>query len=81
MVLEKPEGMVTFANKRAIELFGVEPLRFEIELSMLRLSKFTWLDGKFARPNNFTLTGRLFNEETILNAPEIIESRMGNALS
>ncbi len=76
MVLEKPDGMVTFANKRAIELFGVNPCGLKLSEHAAAL-KIYLLDGKLCPTDELYTYRALFNEETILNAPEIIESRTG----
>ncbi len=76
MVLEKPDGIVTFANKRAIELFGVDPCGLKLSEHAAAL-KIYLLDGKPCPTDQLYTYKALFNEETILNAPEVIESRSG----
>ncbi len=76
MVLEKPDGIVTFANKRAIELFGVNPCGLKLSEHAAAL-KIYLLDGKPCPTDQLYTYKALFNEETILNAPEVIESRSG----
>ncbi len=72
MVIERPEGRITFANKRAIELFGSNPYGLKLA-EHAAAHKIYLADGKIC-PNEQLYTYRaLFKEETILNAPEIIE--------
>ena len=72
MVLEKPDGTVTLANKRAIELFGLNPCGFKLDEYAAALKTYM-LDGKVCPIEQLYTYRALFNEETILNAPEIIE--------
>ncbi len=77
MVLERPDGTITFANKRAIELFGVNPCGLKLEEHAPALKIFL-MDGKLCPTNQLYTYRALFNEETIRNAPEIIEHPNGN---
>src|SRR5271157_5819725 len=45
VVLEKPGGMVTYANKRAIELHGVNPCGLELAKHSVKLKIYT-MDGE-----------------------------------
>ena len=76
VVLEKPDGTVTFANKRAIELYGVNPCggKLEEHVESLEIHK---LDGSVCPIKELYTYRALFNEETILNAPEIIYRQDG----
>ena len=76
ILLEKPDGLVTYANKRAIELYGVNPcgIAFEKHAKGLKICK---VDGKPCPTLELNTYRALFNEETILNAIEIIERRDG----
>jgi PAS domain S-box-containing protein len=76
ILLEKPNGLVTYANKRAIELYGVNPcgIAFEKHAKGLKICK---LDGQPCPTYQLNTYRALFNEETILNASEIIERRDG----
>lgn len=78
MVVEKPDGKVTYANKRAIELHGVNPLRNWIELNKHAASlKILTLDGKVCPTEELYTYRASFNEETLRNATIIIEQPDG----
>jgi PAS domain S-box-containing protein len=72
VVLEKPDGNITYANKRAIELYGVDPCGVRLEKHAAALRIYT-LDGKICPTEELYTYRALFNEETVLNAPEVIE--------
>jgi PAS domain S-box-containing protein len=72
VVLEKPDGNITYANKRAIELYGVDPCGVRLEKHAAALRIYT-LDGKVCPTEELYTYRALFNEETVLNAPEVIE--------
>ena len=76
MYLEKPDGLVSYANKRAIELYGVNPcgITFEKHAKGLKICK---IDGKPCPTHQLNTYRALFNEETILNTIEIIERQDG----
>ncbi len=72
VVVEKPDGKITYANKRALELHGVNPCGLEIEKHAEDLKIFT-LNGKICVTNCLPTYRALFNEETIRNITLIIE--------
>jgi PAS domain S-box-containing protein len=76
MVLEKPDGMVTFVNKKAIDLFGSNPFGLKLE-EHATASKIYLSDGKVCPTEQLYTYRALYNGETILNAPEIIEQPDG----
>jgi PAS domain S-box-containing protein len=76
MVCEKPDGIITFANKRAIELFGVNPCGLKLEEHASGL-KFYLSDGEVCPTKQLYAYRALYNEEMILNSPEIIEQPSG----
>jgi PAS domain S-box-containing protein len=72
---EKPEGKITYANKRAIELFGINPCG--LELKNLPVWIYT-LDGNICPTEELYTYRALFKEETTRNAPpQIIEHPNG----
>jgi PAS domain S-box-containing protein len=77
-VFEKPDGTVTFANKRAIELLCMNPCGLKLEEHAAALKVFT-VDGKACPTEKLYTYKALFNEETVLNAPEIIERPDGKS--
>ncbi len=76
MVIEKPEGKVTFANKRAIEIHGLNPCGIRLENHAAYLKIYT-LQGKVCPTEDLYLYKALFNEETIRNESMIIERSDG----
>ncbi len=77
VIVEKPDGKISYANKRAIELHGVNPCGIEIEKHVEYLKIFT-LEGKFCQTKSLPTYRALFNEETIRNITLIIERTDGN---
>ena len=75
MVIEKPEGKVIYANKRAIELLGMNPCGLELRNLAVKIYK---LDGKICPTEELYTYRALFKEETMRDAPpEIIEQLNG----
>ena len=72
VVLEKPDGVVTYANKRAIELHGMNPCGIGLEEHAAKLKIYT-LDGKLCPTKELYTYRALFNEETVRNELLIIE--------
>ena len=72
MVVEKLGGILTFVNKRALELYGRNPCGLKLEEHFEAL-KFYTLDGKVCPTEQLCTYRALYNEETVLNSPEIIE--------
>jgi PAS domain S-box-containing protein len=71
MVIEKPEGKVIYANKRAIELNGINPCGLELKNLAVKICT---LDGKICPTEELYAYRALFKEETTRNAPpQIIE--------
>ena len=72
VVLEKPDGKVTFANKRAVELYGVDPCGIQLK-NHLEFLKVYSMDGKSCLTEELFTYRALFNEETVRNASVIVE--------
>ena len=70
MVIEKPEGKVTYANKRAIELNGINPCGLELKNLAVKIYN---LDGKICPTEELYTYRALFKEETMRDVPQIIE--------
>jgi PAS domain-containing protein len=56
VVLEKPDGKITYANKRAIELHGVNPCGIELEKHAAKLKIYT-MEGKVCPTEELYLQG------------------------
>lgn len=76
VIMEKPDGIVTFANKRAIELHGTNPCGLRIDEHPSQLKILT-LDGKLFKPEELYTYKALFRGETTRNAPIVIEHTDG----
>jgi len=75
VVIEKPEGKVTYANKRAIEFHGVNPCGLELRNLAVKIYK---RDGKICPTEELYIYRALFKEETMRDAPpQIIEQING----
>jgi len=72
IVVEKFGGILTFANKRAFELYGGNPCGLKL-VEHFEALKFYTLDGKVCPTEQLCTYRALYNEETVLNSPEIIE--------
>lgn len=72
VVLAMPDGKIVYANKRAIELHGVNPCGIELKKHALDLKIYS-MDGKICPMDELYTYRALFKEETIRDAPIIIE--------
>ncbi len=73
IVIEKPDGVVTYANKRAIELHGMNPCGIPITQQTEKLRILT-LEGDLCPTAKLYTYRALFNAETIRNKQFIIEN-------
>jgi PAS domain-containing protein len=76
MVIERPDGTVTFANKRAFELFDANPCGLKLDEYAVAL-KIYLVDGRVCPTEKLYTYSALFNEEAVLNGTEIIERSDG----
>jgi PAS domain S-box-containing protein len=76
MVVEKPNIKVTYANKRAVELFGENPCNMELNKNPSSFKILT-LEGKVCPVEELYVYKALFNKETFRNSTEIIEQPTG----
>ncbi len=72
VVMEKPDGRVTYANAKAIELHGVNPCGLKMDEHAPRL-KILSLDGKVCPTEKLYTYRALFHGEAVRNAPIMIE--------
>ncbi len=79
IVLEKPDGKITYANKRALELHGVNPCGLELEKHAVNLKIYS-MDGRVCPTKELYTYRALFNEETVRNAPLILGNADGKKL-
>lgn len=78
-VLEKPNATVIFANKRAVKLLGENPCGFKLEKFATNLK--TYMQGGVLPAEQLYWYRALYNEETVLNSPVIIERSGGRCLT
>jgi PAS domain S-box-containing protein len=76
VVVEKPDGKVTYANKRAIELHGLNPCGSELNKHPPNLKILT-LEGKVCPTEELYSYRALVKEETLRNSTIIIEQPSG----
>jgi PAS domain S-box-containing protein len=76
VVIEKPYGKVTYANKRAIKLHGLNPCGRELNKHPEALKILT-LDGKLCPIEELYSYRALVKEETLRNSTIIIEQPSG----
>ncbi|MGD6807218.1 MAG: PAS domain-containing sensor histidine kinase [Candidatus Bathyarchaeia archaeon] len=72
VVFEKPDGKVTYANQRAVELHGVDPCGISLEQHAKALKIFS-MNGKPCPTEELYTYRALFKEETVRDEPVIIE--------
>ena len=72
VVFDKPDGKVVYANKRAIELHGVDPCGIALEKQAKDLKIFS-MEGKTCPTEELYTYRALFNGETFRDEPIIIE--------
>ncbi len=72
VVFDLPDGMVIYANKRAIELHGVNPCGVVLDKQAVDL-KIYLMDGEVCPTKELYTYRALFNQETIRDMPIILE--------
>ncbi len=76
IVVEKPDVKVTYANKRAAELVGVNPCGAELNKNPLSFKILT-LEGKICPTEELYAHRALFKEESFRNSTAIVEQPNG----
>ncbi len=79
IVVEKPHGKITYVNNRAVELHGINPYGLELEKQATDLKILT-LQGETCPTKELYMYRALFYEETVRDAPELIERPDGKRL-
>jgi len=79
MVMEKPDAVITYANKRAVDLHGLNPcgMKFFEDTAGVKIYK---RDGRLCQTEELCTYKALRNGETILNVQEIMERQDGKRL-
>ncbi len=75
IILENPSGRITYANDRAIELYGFNPIGLETRNHSIKIMKMLKPNGEVYRherlPANRALNGeKIFNDEAIIQRPD-----------
>jgi len=79
VVIEKPEGRITYVNDRALLLYGVDPLGLEIEKHSTDIGLFK-LDGSSYPPEELPASRALLSGEVIHNEELIIQRPSGSRI-
>ncbi len=79
IILESPTGTITYANDRAIELYGVNPVGLEIPNHSTKKMKLLKPNGEIYPPENLPAS-RALNGEKIINDEAIIERPDGSRI-
>jgi len=75
IILESPTGRITYANDRAIELYGVNPMGLEVSNHLTKKMKILKPNGEIYPPEKLpasrALNGKkIFNDEAIIERPD-----------
>ena len=75
VILESPTGRITYANDRAIELYGANPIGLETHNHSTKMMKLLKPNGEIYPPEklpaNRALKGeKIFNDEAIIERPD-----------
>ncbi len=76
LVVEKPNGKIIYANKRAVELHGVNPCGTELKDFSSTLKIYT-MEGKLCPTEQLLTYAALVKGETVRGEPSIIERQDG----
>ena len=75
IILESPTGRITYANDRAVELYGVNPIGLEVHDHSTKMMKLLKPNGEIypieMLPASRALNGeKIFNDEAIIERPD-----------
>ena len=79
IILESPNGKITYANDRAIELYGANPIGFETHDHSTKIMKLLKPNGEIYPPEKLP-ANRALNGEKIFNDEAIIERSNGSRI-
>jgi PAS domain S-box-containing protein len=79
IVLESPSGKITYANDRAIDLYGVNPIGLKVDIQLAKMVKLFKPDGKVYPPQTLPAS-RALKGEKIVNDEAIIERPDGSKI-
>lgn len=81
VIIESPEGKVSYVNKRAIELYGVDPRGLQMESYSTRSMKLLTADGDVYLPERLPASRALLHGETVRNEELLIEQPSGTRVT
>ncbi|NLF89709.1 PAS domain-containing protein, partial [Candidatus Bathyarchaeota archaeon] len=73
VILAAPKGEVVYVNKRAIELYGVDPRGLEIPNHSTRALRILTPDGSIFPPEQLPASRALLHGESVRNVELILE--------
>jgi len=79
IILESPMGRITYANNRAIELYGADPIGLELHNHSTKVMKLLKPNGEIYPPEKLP-ANRALNGEKIVNDEAIIERADGSRI-
>lgn len=79
VILESPTGTITYANDRAIKLYGVNPVGLEIPNHSTKKMKLLKPNGEIYPPENLPAS-RALNGEKVINDEAVIERPDGSRI-
>ncbi|MFO7772950.1 MAG: histidine kinase [Dehalococcoidia bacterium] len=80
VIVEKPDGRISYANDRALELYGVDPRGLEMEKHSSQAMKLVTPDGAIYPPEKLPASRALLHGETVYNEELIIEQPGGKRI-
>lgn len=81
VIIESPEGTISYVNKRAIELYGVDPRGIQMESHSTLAMKLLTPDGDVYLPERLPASRALLHGETVRNEEVLIEQAGGARIS
>ncbi len=79
IILESPSGRITYANERAVELYGANPIGIEVHNHSTKLMKLLKLNGEIYPPEELPAS-RAMNGEKKFNDEAIIQRFDGSKI-
>jgi len=81
VIIESPDGKISYVNKRAIELYGVDPRGLQMESHSTRAMKLLTADGDVYLPERLPASRALLHGETVRNEELLIEQPWGTRVT
>ena len=79
IILESPTGIITYANDRAVELYGINPKGLEMPKHLMKKIKILKPNGEIYSPEKLPAS-RALNGEKIVNDEAIVERPDGSRI-